>query len=81
MRKLSAFALALLMTASFGSVLLAQAQPAPADNRPATTDVDHRDDDGVDLGWIGLLGLAGLLGLKRRESDTVRTTRTANATR
>jgi hypothetical protein len=25
------------------------------------------DDDGPDLGWIGLLGLAGLLGLRRRE--------------
>lgn len=81
MRKLSALALALLMTASFGSVMMAQAQPAPADNPPATTDVDRRDDDGMDLGWIGLLGLAGLLGLKRREPNAVRTTHTASATR
>ena len=29
------------------------------------------DDDGMDLGWIGLLGLAGLLGLRRREPDHV----------
>jgi MYXO-CTERM domain-containing protein len=26
------------------------------------------DDDGPDLGWIGLVGLAGLLGLRRREA-------------
>lgn len=25
-----------------------------------------REDDGPDMGWIGLLGLAGLLGLRRR---------------
>lgn len=29
------------------------------------------DDDGMDLGWIGLLGLAGLLGLRRRDPDHV----------
>jgi hypothetical protein len=27
------------------------------------------DDDGPDLGWLGLVGLAGLLGLKRREPN------------
>lgn len=27
----------------------------------------ENDDDGMDLGWLGLLGLAGLLGLRRRD--------------
>ena len=27
------------------------------------------DDDGFDMGWLGLLGLAGLLGLKRKDND------------
>ncbi len=30
---------------------------------------ESRDDDGFDLGWLGLLGLAGLLGLKRKDDD------------
>jgi hypothetical protein len=80
MRKISAFLFALVMTAGFGSVALAQTQPAPADSRPVTTVVDHRE-HGTNLGWLGLLGLVGLFGLKRREPDTVVTTRTANATR
>lgn len=81
MGKLKAFAIASLMTASFGSVVVAQVQPAPADNRPVTTDVDRRDDDGIDLGWLGLLGLAGLLGLRRRDTEAIRTPRTATAAR
>lgn len=77
MRKLSAFMLAVLILASFGSVAMAQPQPAAGDTAaaPATTDMD-RDDDGADWGWLGLLGLAGLMGLKRREPTTVRTTHT-----
>lgn len=37
---------------------------------PAVTQTvnDDRDDDGMDMGWIGLLGLAGLLGLRRRDN-------------
>jgi MYXO-CTERM domain-containing protein len=80
MRRIKAFSLALVM-ASFGSVMLAQAQPAPADpNAGTTTVVDHHE-RGTNLGWLGLLGLVGLLGLRRREPDTVVTTRTADATR
>jgi hypothetical protein len=41
---------------------------------------DTADDDGPDLGWIGLLGLAGLLGLRRREPAYRDTTRTATTT-
>ena len=33
------------------------------------------EDDGMDLGWIGLLGLAGLLGLRRREATVTRVDR------
>lgn len=41
-----------------------------------TRDMDmDRDDDGMDLGWLGLLGLAGLLGLRRRDNTDYSTTR------
>jgi hypothetical protein len=39
------------------------------------------DDDGMDLGWIGLLGLAGLLGLRRRDHDHVQRVDTRPTTR
>jgi hypothetical protein len=42
------------------------AAPAPA--------YEEQDDDGFDLGWLGLIGLAGLLGLRRKRDDGVRTT-------
>jgi MYXO-CTERM domain-containing protein len=32
-----------------------------------TTSRTTNDDDGMDLGWLGLLGLAGLFGLRRRD--------------
>jgi MYXO-CTERM domain-containing protein len=38
--------------------------------RQTTMQTTDRDDDGMDLGWLGLLGLAGLLGLRRRDHDT-----------
>lgn len=41
----------------------ATAQTATDDTGYART----TDDDGPDLGWLGLIGLAGLMGLKRRE--------------
>ena len=50
--------------------------PAPADNaaRPAATDTRTDttgaigDNDGFDMGWLGLLGLIGLAGLMRRDT-------------
>jgi hypothetical protein len=53
----------------------AAAAQTPATDPAATQrDMDY-DDDGMDLGWIGLLGLAGLLGLRRRDNvDTYNTT-------
>ena len=47
-----------------------QAARAQTDTGAAVR-VDRDDDDGMDLGWIGLLGLAGLLGLRRRETTVV----------
>ena len=41
---------------------VALAQTPDTTTRVVTQPVE---DDGVDLGWIGLLGLAGLLGLRR----------------
>jgi MYXO-CTERM domain-containing protein len=45
---------------------------------PETMD---RQDNGRDMGWIGLLGLAGLLGLRRKHDhhDNVDTRRTTTA--
>lgn len=34
-----------------------------------TTTVETDDDDGPDLGWLGLIGLLGLAGLMRRDRD------------
>ena len=34
------------------------------------------EDEGFDLGWLGLIGLAGLLGLRRRDDDRGRVTAT-----
>jgi hypothetical protein len=44
---------------------------APATDSP-TTDTRADDDEGFEMGWIGLAGLAGLLGLLRRDPDTRR---------
>jgi hypothetical protein len=65
-----------------GAVVVAD-QPA---DQPATGTNESRafgDDDGPDLGWIGLLGLAGLLGLRGRAADRTdyASTRQTTATR
>lgn len=81
MRRISALALALFLVLSIRSVAPGQGQPAgDTAAAPATTTIDNYD-DGTNWGWLGLLGLAGLLGLRRREPNTVSTTRTASATR
>ena len=78
MRKFGAFGLALLMLASFGSVAMAQAQPAGDPAVAPQTRVVERVDDQRNWGLLGLLGLVGLMGLKRRETaTTIRTTRAA----
>ena len=53
---------------SVGGVSLSHAQDTSY--RATQTQMDEDNDNGTDLGWVGLLGLAGLLGLRRR--DTVR---------
>lgn len=57
----------------------ASAQTATDDTGYART----ADDDGPDLGWLGLIGLAGLMGLRRREPhrDTAGRPVTSTATR
>ncbi len=58
-------------TSPSGQPVQSGGQVAPADD----------DDDGMDLGWIGLLGLAGLLGLRRRDHDHVQRVDTRPTTR
>ena len=52
-----------LMLLGIGHPVVAQTGASDAAGYDRTAD----DNDGPDLGWIGLIGLAGLLGLKRRE--------------
>lgn len=69
MRK-TALILSLLFLLTLGLAPV-NAQDTAADGTYAA-DVDN---DGPDLGWLGLIGLAGLLGLRRREPvyrDTAR---------
>jgi hypothetical protein len=56
-----------------GTATCALAQSTDTTAGQTTAAVDH-DDDGFDLGWIGLLGLLGLAGLRRREQPTSTTT-------
>lgn len=53
------------------TVLVLGAAPAFAQDpstatAPAVTTTVDDDDNGFDMGWLGLLGLAGLLGLRRK---------------
>lgn len=71
MRKTAAiFGICLMMLLGFGFAATAQTGTGDATGYERTT-----DDDGPDLGWLGLIGLAGLLGLKRREPHRDTTTR------
>lgn len=64
------------------------AAPVSAFAQDTTTDTTidtsgvavEREDDGFNLGWLGLLGLAGLLGLRRQPTTTVHTTDRTHAT-
>jgi len=52
---------------ALGTALLVS---SPAYAQPDDGDGTTQNDDGMDLGWIGLLGLAGLAGLmRRRDTD------------
>lgn len=51
-----------------GDVSTVSAQEA--ENRPSAA----RDDDGFDMGWLGLAGLIGLAGLAGRSRDRTRHT-------
>ena len=46
------------------TVVSAQTDRQPVDNRTESTREDNREQH--DYGWIGLLGLAGLAGLRRK---------------
>jgi hypothetical protein len=71
--------LSLLATAA---VTPAIAQDAGAGTQGgASTQTENNNDDGMDLGWIGLLGLAGLLGLRKREPVRVDRVDTTASTR
>ena len=81
MKKLAAF---LLMLALVSFVALpATAQDTGTGTGTTTGTYQDQDDDGPDMGWLGLLGLAGLLGLKKRNPEVHRDTaaRTTTATR
>jgi MYXO-CTERM domain-containing protein len=79
MKKLAAFLL-MLGLVSFVAVP-AMAQETGTGTTTGT--YTEQDDDGPDMGWLGLLGLAGLLGLKKRNPEPYRdtATRTTTATR
>lgn len=51
--------------------------PANDPNATRTDMMNDNDDDGMDMGWIGLLGLAGLLGLRKRDNVDIRHTPTS----
>jgi len=61
------------------TIAQAQATTDPATGAVVQTD-DATDDDGFDMGWLGLLGLAGLLGL-RKPAHTVHRDTTTTAGR
>jgi len=68
-------AAAAVLAISAGSALAQNTTPG-ADSAAAYPDSAVapvvEEDEGMDLGWIGLLGLAGLLGLRKRRVETVR---------
>jgi MYXO-CTERM domain-containing protein len=76
MRKtLAMLSIVFLMALAWGLPLSAQNTNPGTGSGTGTAYADTHDDDGPDLGWLGLLGLAGLL--ERREPvhrDVGRTT-------
>ncbi|WP_306304385.1 WGxxGxxG family protein [Aureimonas sp. AU4] len=74
----------LLAGAGIATLLLAQVSIASAQTTsPATTTTNTTraaapDDNGFDMGWLGLLGLVGLAGLRRQKVHAVDTARRTN---
>lgn len=78
MKKLAILGLVLLMGLGLGVSAYAQ-ETGTGTGATTYDDTARNDDDGMDMGWLGLLGLAGLLGLRRREVHRdVRTTAPAS---
>lgn len=69
------------LLATSAAVVLLTAGVASAQSTAATDQsggypeaaMPAEEDEGMDLGWIGLLGLVGLLGLRKRSTEHVRT--------
>ena len=57
----------LLLALSFGAVATLPVSSQNAGDNRSSVENRTADDDGFDLGWLGLIGLAGLLGLRRRD--------------
>jgi MYXO-CTERM domain-containing protein len=72
-------AVAGLFFAAASGAALAQTTATATDPAYQPTTVEH-EDDGPDLGWLGLLGLAGLLGLRRKTDDHHDATTTTRTT-
>lgn len=60
---------ALTLVLAIGSATVASAQTGGGTGGGATTS-DTRNDQGFNLGWLGLLGLAGLIPLFTRRNGT-----------
>ena len=72
----------LVVAASLGGVatLPVSAQNA-GDNQSGVSARTSADDDGFDMGWLGLIGLAGLLALRRRDDTRTHLTGTGTGNR
>ena len=74
MRRFQAAALATLILAGMTPGAYAQTATTPAapvttTDNAVVTDRVSEDDDGFDLGWLGIFGLFGLFGLRGRKHD------------
>ena len=70
---------ALALCLGFLTVVSTPAQNNANTNVGGTTRTVERDDDGFDLGWLGLLGLAGLAVLMKKPREVqVHDNRTTN---
>ena len=61
--------------------VFAQSDPNRSADMSTTSRADDRQDDGFDMGWLGLIGLAGLAGLRRKAPETIAHTSDGSAAR